>query len=76
LLSFLLHGGIFSLLRNTRFSFTDLTGTLDVEEKVIEKDTRARGAEGGSSANLVQKINVQPHKFKNKNMFDGKNKTS
>ena len=50
----------------------DLIGTLDVEEKARAKDTRARGIEGGSSANLVQKKNFQPHKFKNKGKFDGK----
>ena len=52
----------------------DLIGTLDVEEKARAKDTRARGIEGGSSANVVQKQNFQPHKFKNKGKFDGKNK--
>ena len=52
----------------------DLIGTLDVEEKARAKDTRARGIEGGSSANLVQKKNFQPHKFKNKGKFDGKSK--
>ena len=52
----------------------DLIGTLDVEEKARAKDTRARGIEGGSSANLVQKKNFQPHKFKNKGKFDGKAK--
>lgn len=50
----------------------DLIGTLDVEEKARAKDTCARGIEGGSSANLVQKKNFQPHKFKNKGKFDGK----
>ena len=52
----------------------DLIGTLDVEEKTRAKDTRARGIEGGSSANLVHKKNFQPHKFKNKGKFDGKAK--
>ena len=52
----------------------DLIGTLDVEEKARAKDTRARGIEGGSSANVVQKQNFQPHKFKNKGKFDGKAK--
>ena len=52
----------------------DLIGTLDVEEKVRAKDTRARGIEGGSSANLVQKKNFQSHKFKNKGKLDGKAK--
>ena len=52
----------------------DLIGTLDVEEKARGKDTRARGIEGGSSADLVQKKNFQPHKFKNKGKFDGKAK--
>jgi hypothetical protein len=31
----------------------DLIDTLDVEENARTKDTRARGAEGDSSANLV-----------------------
>ena len=35
---------------------------------------KTRGIEGGSSANVVQKQNFQPHKFKNKGKFDGKNK--
>ena len=52
----------------------DLIGTLDVEEKAGAKDTRAREIEGGSSANLVQTKNFQPHKFKNKGKFDGKAK--
>ena len=51
-----------------------LIGTLDVEEKARAKDKCARGTEGGSSANLVQKKNFQPHKFKNKGKFDGKAK--
>ena len=54
------------------FSVPDLIGTLDVEEKARAKDTFARGIEGGSSANVVQKQNFQPHKFKNKGKFDGK----
>ena len=45
-----------------------------MEEKARAKDTRARGIEGGSSANLVQKKNFQPHKFKNRGKFDGKAK--
>jgi hypothetical protein len=45
----------------------DLIGTLDVKEKARANDIRARGFEGVSSANLVQKNN-----FKNKNKFDGK----
>ena len=65
-----------TLLKHKRqeFSVPDLIGTLDVEEKARAKDTRARGIEGGSSANLVQKKNFQPHKFKNKGKFDGKAK--
>ena len=57
-----------TLLKHKRqeFSVPDLIGTLDVEEKARAKDTRARGIEGGSSANLVQKKNFQSHKFKNK----------
>ena len=50
----------------------DLIGTLDVEEKERAKDIRAQGIEGGSSANVVQKSNFQPHKFKNNGKFDGK----
>ena len=65
-----------ALLKHKRqeFSVPDLIGTLDVEEKARAKDNRARGIEGGSSANLVQKKNFQPHKFKNKGKFDGKAK--
>jgi hypothetical protein len=68
--------------QETCFFITGLIDTLDVEENVTTKSTHARGAEGGSSANLVQKKNFQPHKFKNRNTFDGeekfdaKNKTS
>uniref|UniRef100_A0ACD5X409 Uncharacterized protein n=1 Tax=Avena sativa TaxID=4498 RepID=A0ACD5X409_AVESA len=60
--------------KRQEFSVMDLIGTLDVEEKAREKDTRARGTEGGSNANLVQKRNFQPHKFKNKGKFDDKGK--
>lgn len=65
-----------TLLKHKRqeFSVPDLIGTLDVEEKARAKDTRARGMEGGSSANLIQKKNFQSHKFKNKGKFDGKAK--
>jgi hypothetical protein len=41
--------------KRQEFSVSYLIGTLDVEEKARAKDTRARGPEGGSSANLVQK---------------------
>src|SRR3954467_12129936 len=60
--------------KRQEFSVTDLIGTLDVEEKARAKHTRARGTEGGSNANLVQKRNFQPHKFKNKGKFDDKGK--
>ena len=60
--------------KRQEFSVPDLIGTLDVEEKARAKDTRARGIEGGSNANLVQKKNFQPNKFKNKGKFDGKAK--
>nr|XP_045088966.1 uncharacterized protein LOC123493341 [Aegilops tauschii subsp. strangulata] len=65
-----------TLLKHKRQEFfvLDLIGTLDVEEKARAKDTRARGIEGGSSANLVQKKNFQFHKFRNKGKFDGKAK--
>ena len=57
------------------FSVADLIGTLDVEEKARAKDTRARVAEGGSSAHMVQKKNSQPNKYKNnKNKTQGKGK--
>ncbi|KAK1607351.1 hypothetical protein QYE76_031024 [Lolium multiflorum] len=59
--------------KRQEFSTTDLIGSLDVEEKARAKDTRARGVEGGSSANLVQK-NFQSCKSKNKNKYDGKEK--
>nr|XP_040242214.2 uncharacterized protein LOC120962549 [Aegilops tauschii subsp. strangulata] len=69
--------------KRQEFSVADLIGTLDVEEKARAKDTRARVAEGGSSAHMVQKKNFQPNKFKNnknktqgKGKFDTKNKPS
>ncbi|KAK1693382.1 hypothetical protein QYE76_010079 [Lolium multiflorum] len=40
-------------------------------DKARAKDTRARGADGSSSANLVH---FQSHKFNNKNRFEGKGK--
>ena len=44
-------------------------------KKTREQRTHcARGIEGGSSANLVQKKNFQPHKFKRNGKFDGKAK--
>jgi hypothetical protein len=60
--------------KRQEFSTTDLIGSLDMEEKARAKDTRARGVEGGSSANLVQKKNFQSYKSKNKNKYDGKGK--
>jgi hypothetical protein len=66
--------------KRRQFSVIDLIGSLDVEEKARAKDTRPRGAEGGSSANVVQNKNFQSHKSKNKSdgkgKFDGKNKPS
>jgi hypothetical protein len=69
-------------LKNKRqeFSVFDLIESLDVEEKARAKDTCPRGAEGGSSANVVHNKNFQSHKSKNKSggkgKFDGKNKPS
>ena len=60
--------------KRQEFSVSDLIGSLDVEEKARAKDKSARGAEGGSSANLVQKKNFQSYKSKNKGKFDGKGK--
>jgi hypothetical protein len=62
--------------KRQEFSVSDLIASLHVEEKARakDKDTGARGFEGGSSANLVQKKNFQSHKFKNKNKFEGKGK--
>ena len=45
--------------KRQEFSVSDLIGSLDVEEKARAKDTRARVAEAGSSANMVQKKNYQ-----------------
>jgi len=57
------------------FSVSDLIGSLDVEEKARAKDTRARVAEVGSSAHMVQKKNYQPNKPKyNKKKSEGKGK--
>ena len=56
-------------------SVSDLIGSLDVEEKARAKDTRARVAEAGSSANMVQK-KQQPHKPKfNKSNSGSKGKS-
>ncbi|KAK1684503.1 hypothetical protein QYE76_045351 [Lolium multiflorum] len=68
--------------KRQEFSFSDLIGSLHMEEKARANDTRVRDFEGGSSDNVVQKKNFQSHKFKNKNKskgkgkFDGKNKAS
>jgi hypothetical protein len=35
----------------------ELIGSLEVEEKVRAKDTRAKGQDGSSSANMVQRMN-------------------
>jgi hypothetical protein len=56
------------------FSVSDLIGSLHVEEKAREKDTRVRGFDGSSSAHVVQKNNFQSNKSKNKNKFEGKGK--
>ena len=54
-------------------SVADLIGTLDVEEKARAKDTRARVAEGASSAHMVHKKNFQPNQPQNnKNKSQGK----
>ena len=60
--------------KRQEFSVTDLIRSLHVEEKARAKDKTARGFEGGSTANLVQRKNFQSHKFKNKNKTDGKRK--
>ena len=68
--------------KRQEFSVSNLIGSLDVEEKARAKDKSAGGAEGGSSANLVQKKNFQSYKSKNKGKpddkgkFDAKNKAS
>ena len=50
-------------LKNKRheFSVLDLISTLDFEEKARAKDTRARVAEGASSAHMVHEKNFQPN---------------
>lgn len=55
--------------KRQEFSVTDLIGTLGVEEKARAKHTRGKkvAAEGGSSANLVQKKNPQAFHNKKKN---------
>ena len=72
-------------LKNKRHELfvSDQISTLDFEQKARAKDTRARVAEGASSAHMVQKKNSQPNKFKNnknktqgKGKFDAKNKSS
>ena len=63
--------------KRQEFSISDLIGSLDVEEKARAKDTRARVAEAGSSAHVVQKKNFQQfHKPKhNKGKSEGKGKS-
>ena len=72
-------------LKNKRheFSVLDLISTLDFEEKARAKDTRARVAEGASSAHMVHEKNFQPNQPQNnknksqgKGKFDAKNKPS
>ena len=72
-------------LENKRheFSVLDLISTLDFEEKARAKDTRARVAEGASSAHMVREKNFQPNQPQNnknksqwKGKFDAKNKPS
>ena len=63
-----------TLLKHKRqeFSVADLIGTLDVEEKARAKDTRARVAEGASSAHMVHEKNFQPNQPQNnKNKSQG-----
>ena len=60
--------------KRQEFSVSDLIESLDVEEKARAKYKSARGTEGGSSANLVQKKNFQSYKSKNKGKPDGKGK--
>ena len=61
--------------KRQEFSVLDLISTLDVEEKARAKDTRARVAEGASSAHVVQKKNFHPnHSQNNKNKSQGKGK--
>jgi hypothetical protein len=60
--------------KRQEFSVIDLIWYLDVKEKVIGKDTRPRGAKGGSSASVIQNKKFQSHKSKNKNKSDGKGK--
>ena len=64
-------------LKNKRheFSVLDLISTLDFEEKARAKDTRARVAEGASSAHMVHEKNFQPNQPQNnKNKSQGKGK--
>ena len=76
--SFNLRGGSFATsLKHKRqeFSVSDLIGSLDVEEKARAKDTRARVAEVGSAAHMVQKKNYQSNKPKfNKKKSEAKGK--
>src|SRR5438105_13977609 len=58
--------------KRQEFSVAGLIGSLDVEEKGRGKDTRVKGHEGNSSANLVQKKNFQFQK-KAKNKAENKN---
>ena len=72
-------------LKNKRhdFAILDLISTLDFEEKARAKDTRARVADGTSSALMVHEKNFQPSQPQNNNnksqgqgKFYAKNKPS
>ncbi|WVZ61407.1 hypothetical protein U9M48_011286, partial [Paspalum notatum var. saurae] len=45
--------------KRQEFAVVELIGSLDVEEKARAKDTRTKGQEGNSSANMVQKKNFK-----------------
>ena len=61
--------------KSHQFSVLDLISTHDFEEKAREKDTRARVAEGASSAHMLHEKNFQPNQPQNnKNKSQGKGK--
>jgi hypothetical protein len=58
--------------KRQEISIKNLIASLDVEEKARAKDTRSKGGEGHSSANMVQKN----HKVKGKTKSSKPNKTT
>nr|XP_034606707.1 uncharacterized protein LOC117866575 isoform X1 [Setaria viridis] len=62
--------------KREEFIVAGLIGTVDVEEKVRAKDSRARGNKGCYGAHVVQKRNFQSHKNTGKAKVEFQHKTA